>query len=66
MSNGHQPRLDVGVGRQRRIGAEGGEERLGPRVVCVDRADDGSAHSQHGRAVTQYHFGEGLLVGHRS
>ena len=47
----HQPRLDVGVGRQIRIGAERGQERLRPGVLGLGRADDGSADAQHRRAV---------------
>ena len=47
----HQPRLDVGVGGQGRIGPQSRQERLGPGVISVDRADQGSAYSQHGRAV---------------
>ena len=47
----HQPRLDVGVGRQLRVGLHGGQERIRPGVIGVGVADYRPNDAQHGGAV---------------
>ena len=54
----HQPRLDVGVGGQFRVGPKRRQEGLRPCVLGVDGPDDGAAHPQHGRAVLGHHVFE--------
>ena len=62
--DGHQPGLDVGVGRQVRVGPHRGQERLRPGVVGVGRPEDGPAYPQHGRAVPGDHRVERRLGCH--
>lgn len=49
--DGDQPRLHVRVGRQVGVGAKRGQERLGPRVIGVDGAEDRSTDTQDRRTV---------------
>ena len=51
MGDGDQPRLDVGVGRQIRVGPECRQKCLRPRVLRVRRPDDSPADTQHGRRM---------------
>ena len=47
----HQPAPDVAVRPQVGVGPQGGQERLRPGVVGVDRAEQGAADPHHHRAV---------------
>jgi hypothetical protein len=53
-----EPGLDIGVGGQVSVGVQGGQKRLRPGVLGVDRTDDGSADSQHRRAVLGHYLFE--------
>ena len=59
-----QPRLDVGVRRELRVGLQGGQERLGPGIVGVDGFQHGPADAKDSRAVLGYQLLEWLLTGH--
>jgi len=47
----HQPAAHVAVGAQLRVGTQGGDERLLPAVVGIDRSHHAAQHLQHGAAV---------------
>ena len=64
VGDGDQPAADVAVRPQRRVGAERGQERLGPGVLRVARAEQRPAHPHHDRPVLGDDLLERSLVGH--